>query len=260
MIKDNIRSEISAKLNRIEREHGVRVLFAIESGSRAWGMPSLDSDYDIRFVYTWPEEHYLRLDLESLSNPLESIFEGELDFSGWDLRKFFLLLKKGNAVPYEWLQPGITYKNHDGSLERLRELTKSFYNDIGSAWHYYNMGKGSLDGMEQSNGVNIKRFFYALRGILASKWSIAGKGPIPMEMMTMAEELVSDDHLLDEIRHLMVLKSTGREKDDIVLPEICRDYLVSAFDDTDPNEAKNHAEKSWDQLNALFYSMIHSAS
>ena len=58
----DILTEINEKLNEIEQKEGVRILHAVESGSRAWGFASPDSDYDVRFVYVRPAEDYLRLD------------------------------------------------------------------------------------------------------------------------------------------------------------------------------------------------------
>ena len=52
---------IPAKLREIEAREHVRILHCVESGSRAWGFASPDSDYDVRFVYVRPLEHYLRL-------------------------------------------------------------------------------------------------------------------------------------------------------------------------------------------------------
>ena len=58
----DIQGEIQAKLLEIEKKEQVKVLFAVESGSRAWGFASPDSDYDVRFVYIRKQEDYLRLD------------------------------------------------------------------------------------------------------------------------------------------------------------------------------------------------------
>ena len=51
MIDKEIAGLIQTNLDEIERTEQVRILFAVESGSRAWGLPSPDSDYDVRFVY-----------------------------------------------------------------------------------------------------------------------------------------------------------------------------------------------------------------
>lgn len=53
---------IPAKLKEIEARENIRVIHCVESGSRAWGFASPDSDYDVRFIYVRPIEYYLRLD------------------------------------------------------------------------------------------------------------------------------------------------------------------------------------------------------
>lgn len=52
---------IVSKLHEIEQMEKVRILLAVESGSRAWGFASPDSDYDVRFIYIRDKEDYLRL-------------------------------------------------------------------------------------------------------------------------------------------------------------------------------------------------------
>ncbi len=81
----DIITEINEKLDEIERTEGVRVLHAVESGSRAWGFASLDSDYDVRFVYVRPKEDYLRLD--EPRDVIEWQLDEVLDINGWDLIK-----------------------------------------------------------------------------------------------------------------------------------------------------------------------------
>jgi uncharacterized protein len=73
----------------LETEHGCRVLFACESGSRAWGFASPDSDYDVRFIHTHPLDWYLRV--KPGNDTIERMAPGDMDFSGWDLRKALAL-------------------------------------------------------------------------------------------------------------------------------------------------------------------------
>ena len=53
---------ILSKLRQIGQEENVTLLHAVESGSRAWGFPSPDSDYDVRFIYYRPLSFYLSLE------------------------------------------------------------------------------------------------------------------------------------------------------------------------------------------------------
>lgn len=80
-----IKQTILEELKRIEREEGVRILYACESGSRAWGFPSRDSDYDVRFLYIRPVEWYLSI--FDKRDVIERPISDRLDINGWDLKK-----------------------------------------------------------------------------------------------------------------------------------------------------------------------------
>lgn len=100
-IDPNMRETIIAELRKIERDHRVHILFAIESGSRAWGFPSPDSDYDARFIYVHEPDWYLSL--TTGRDVIELPISGLLDINGWDIRKALNLLLKPNPVMLEWL-------------------------------------------------------------------------------------------------------------------------------------------------------------
>ena len=117
-IDPTVRSEIEARLLVIEAEHGVRVLYACESGSRGWGFASPDSDYDVRFIYAHPLPWYLRVAAER--DVIELPISGDLDINGWELRKALGLLKKGNATLIEWLGSPIVYRADPEFLYSMR--------------------------------------------------------------------------------------------------------------------------------------------
>ncbi|MDO9488483.1 MAG: nucleotidyltransferase domain-containing protein, partial [Sphingomonadaceae bacterium] len=109
-------------LHHLEREHDVTILFAAESGSRAWGFPSPDSDYDVRFVYAHRRDWYLSIE-PARRDVIEQAIEADLDVSGWDLRKALGLALKPNPVLHEWLMSPIVYRQHDAMAAKLREFT-----------------------------------------------------------------------------------------------------------------------------------------
>ncbi|MRR55720.1 MAG: hypothetical protein EG822_14650 [Deltaproteobacteria bacterium] len=43
--------KISKQLTNIKTERDVRILYAVESGSRAWGFASRNNDFDVRIIY-----------------------------------------------------------------------------------------------------------------------------------------------------------------------------------------------------------------
>ena len=59
--KENIEELILSKIREIEEKENIKVIHAIESGSRAWGFASPDSDYDVRFIYVRNKNFYLSL-------------------------------------------------------------------------------------------------------------------------------------------------------------------------------------------------------
>jgi predicted nucleotidyltransferase len=125
--------EIGRRLRRVEQDHAVRVLFACESGSRAWGFPSRNSDYDVRFIYIRPEDWYLSIDLERRRDVIELPIEDEFDINGWDVRKALKLFVKSNPPLLEWLNSPVVYLEHGTLASSLRELDTGFRCRSGSA-------------------------------------------------------------------------------------------------------------------------------
>lgn len=80
-----MRKKIQTQLRRIEEEENIKILLAVESGSRAWGFASPDSDYDVRFIYIRRMEDYLKL--EKVRDVIELPMDDVLDMNGWDLQK-----------------------------------------------------------------------------------------------------------------------------------------------------------------------------
>lgn len=126
MIPDDIRREILQRLHTAEVEHGVRVLMAIESGSRAWGFASPNSDYDVRFIYVHPAHWYQAVDLEERRDVIEYPIVDDIDLNGWDLRKALRLYWKSNPALVEWLQSPITYMEHGG----FRRAALALFNEV----------------------------------------------------------------------------------------------------------------------------------
>jgi len=176
-------TEILQLLERIERAHGIRILYACESGSRAWGFASPDSDYDIRFIFARPEHAYLSVQegLESIDLPLE----GDLDAGGWDMRKAVRLLGKSNGALVEWLHSPIVYRNEGGFRERWQAAAREVFSPRASSDHYRGLAKQMVLGKLDSESVRAKDYLYALRAVLSAKWVADGKGipPVPFADM-----------------------------------------------------------------------------
>ena len=173
----DISSSIKEKLNEIEQVENVRVIMAVEAGSRAWGFASPDSDYDVRFIYARRLEDYLKL------KPLRDVIEWQLDdvydVSGWDLKKSLRLLYDANPTLHEWCGSPIVYMEND-LAEPLRELTEEYFQPKKAMFHYLSMAKRNYDTHLTRDEVNLKKYFYALRPILAARWVEDFKAAPPM--------------------------------------------------------------------------------
>jgi uncharacterized protein len=161
-------AQILQALDAIEREQGVKVLLAVESGSRAWGFASPDSDYDVRFIYAHPLDWYLGvLDRRDV---IERMLPGDLDVSGWELRKALRLFSKCNVALNEWIGSPIVYSEVHEFRARLAALVPRYFNAIGGLHHYQRMAAAALDGYLQDGVIGIKKVFYVLRPLLACRW------------------------------------------------------------------------------------------
>lgn len=165
-IDPNVRAEIDRRLAEVEASDGARLLLAVESGSRAWGFPSPDSDYDVRFVYVRPRDAYLAL--RSPRDVIELPIVDEIDLNGWDLRKLLGLMLKSNAVVGEWLESPIRYRPDHPVMARVAALADFAFDPRGVARHYASLGGNALDRWpDNDDPVPVKRYFYALRPALA---------------------------------------------------------------------------------------------
>lgn len=197
---------IQDKLKNIEAEHGIKILFACESGSRAWGFPSPDSDYDIRFIYLQPIERYLSVYEKEKQIGLPII--NDLDIYGWDLKKVLRLIAKSNTTPFEWLQSPIVYYEDSTFKDSLWELCQNYFNSRSNIHHYLGITRGAMNTIEKDR-IKIKKLFYILRPLLAALWCVERKCIAPMDIFSLMELL--PDKLKRKIIHLIELKATVNE-------------------------------------------------
>lgn len=206
-----VRQEILRKLQAVEAEHGVRVLYACESGSRGWGFASPDSDYDVRFVFVRPAKEYLRV--TPARDVIEEVPGPVFDVNGWDVRKALQLLAKGNATLVEWLSSPVVYRQDDSFVQRLRNVAPAVYQPIRSFHHYFAMGRGNFREYLQGEQVRAKKYLYVLRPLLAAKWVLERPEAPPMAFESLVRELVVDPVVRQDIEELLILKRRSGEQE-----------------------------------------------
>ena len=216
-----MKEQILTELRNIEKNHDVKILYACESGSRAWGFPSADSDYDVRFLYIHPTEWYLSVDLERRRDVIELPINDELDISGWDLRKALNLYYKSNPPLFEWLGSPIVYSEQFTIAQQMRDLAADFYNPLACMHRYWRMSHSTGDYLVGEQ-IQLKKFFYTLRAILAINWLEQGLGVVPTEFSILADRIITSTPIRQQIDQLIAHKATGHEKDySEQLPELC---------------------------------------
>lgn len=202
-----MRKKIKEQLRRIEDAENIKILLAVESGSRAWGFASPDSDYDVRFVYIRSLEDYLRLDV--IRDVIELPIDDVLDINGWDLQKTLRLLYKSNPTLFEWFSSPIVYKKTEFS-DKFRDLMMHYFSSKKTLYHYVSMAEGNYREYLKGDLVKAKKYFYVLRPVLACQWILDRGTPPPM----LFSELLKTElpvELIDVVNQLLELKMNSPE-------------------------------------------------
>lgn len=202
-------AQVVRQLQSIEAAHGITVLYACESGSRGWGFASTDSDYDVRFIYVHRLPWYLQV--SPARDVIEVPISGELDISGWELRKALGLMKKGNATLLEWLDSPIVYRADAWFLQSIQAAAVQTHQAERSFYHYIHMARGNYRDYLRGDTVRLKKYLYVLRPLLATLWIEQGRGLVPTRFGTLVDTLVQGDELKQAIAELLAHKRLATE-------------------------------------------------
>ncbi len=216
---------IRSRLSAFERAHDLRVLFAVESGSRAWGFASPDSDFDVRAVFVRPLDRYL-----TVAQPPEdyTTLDGDFDLGAWDLRKFLRLLRKSNATPAEWLQSPIRYAGEEDAFAKLFSLAKANFQPRATLNHYRGLARQSWGAFDAEGHGPLKKFFYVLRPLLAARWIAEGRTVPPMAFEPLRVMLVDAD-VSQAVDELVLRKREVAEGHVERIPALLREYVSETF-------------------------------
>jgi len=211
VIPSNVRKEILRRIRRAEEEHNVRVLLAVESGSRAWGFESPNSDFDARFIYVNTKDWYLSVGLEEQRDVIEYPIVDEIDLNGWDMRKALRLFQKSNPTFVEWIQSPVIYTENTSFAGDVRKLLTDIYSCESGIYHYKSMAKTNFRGYLKSELVPLKKYFYVLRPLLAVRWLERYSTAAPIEFSKLLHLIANEHALLADIHALLEQKRTASE-------------------------------------------------
>lgn len=249
-----INTLIHEQLKQIEQEEQVTILYACESGSRAWGFPSQDSDYDVRFIYLHRPEWYLSI--WDTRDVIERPINNMLDLSGWDLRKALKLFHKSNPPLLEWLQSPIQYAEEFSVAEQLRGISPYTFSPKSCMYHYLNMAKGNYRDYLQGEQVKIKKYFYVLRPVLACEWIHRYGEMPPMAFDVLVDQLIPQDgELWNVVQQLLARKKSGEELDLEPRLSVINEYLEEQLQELEKTATAYLSAKTDNrdgQLDALF--------
>lgn len=249
-----MREEIINKLNEIEQKEHVKIIYAVESGSRAWGFESTDSDYDVRFIYVRDKKEYLCLDEKSdvIQLPIDEVF----DISGWDIKKALKLLYKSNPSLLEWFASPIVYKE---TIEAsyIREVIPFYFSQKKLYCHYQRMAKTSLKYMNNEK-VPVKKYLYILRCILSSQYIVNYKKQPPIEIERLIEcELPNE--LREDMNRLLMIKKHSKEQQYVEHITSLDHFILSRLGKREVSSFIEE-ETSWEPLNEVFRKVIEKNS
>lgn len=224
-------TQIDERLARIREEHDVRIPLAIESGSRAWGFPSPDSDYDCRFIFVRPLDDYLALfpKRDVIETPVDRVF----DVGGWDVAKAITLLLKGNAVVAEWLTSSIIYAGDEGFRTDFAALAGRVLDRSLVTRHYLHLGERiRRTYLPDPSDVPLKKVFYALRPAVMLRWLRLHPSHVygPMDFPTLVRESELPGALGGIVDDLLARKRQTRELGRGSLPLAVDMFMETEFE------------------------------
>ena len=252
-----VSEEILRRLDQIEDEENVSIVYACESGSRAWGFESTDSDWDVRFIYVHQQDWYLSIDVEDKGDVIERPINDELDISGWDLRKALKLLRKSNPPLLEWLSSPIIYKETGKTAPNLRRAVTEFYSPISAFHHYLHMAQGNNREFLKGDLVRVKKYFYVLRPLLAIRWiENDSTQPVPMEFQKLVDGCVDCPDVRSAIDDLLTRKRAGRELDREPQINVLSDFIDAELSRLEKLTVPEREKPDFEKLNEIFRAAI----
>ena len=248
----DMREIIIKKLDETEADEDVKILYCAESGSRAWGFASPDSDYDVRFVYLRKREFYLRLDRtrDVIDRQLDEVF----DINGWDIQKTLKLLHSSNPTIFEWAGSPIVYRETE-EWKKIRGILGGYFSPVTAAHHYLSMAHNHNKVYLGKETVSPKKYFYVLRQLLACKYVLENKCPPPIPFSELAEAGL-DPAVKPYTDRLLELKTSTPELQKVERIVPLHRYISEMFEYLDAEiVSAKPVKRDWDELNSIFFEL-----
>ena len=258
MAENTIVETIQQKLSEIEQRENVRILYACESGSRAWGFASNDSDYDVRFVYVRNKADYLRL--EGLRDVIEAELNDVYDINGWDIQKLLRLLMKSNPTIFEWADSPIVYRE-TSDWAKIRAVLSDYFQLDKAMYHYLSMLKNDVRNYFCSDDIILKKYLYILRPALALEWIMSKNSPPPIAFSALVGHCLPKE-LLPSIEKILAAKKGASEKTRGHRAEDIDYFVQTKILASESYLQTYHRENrtTWEPLNAIFLDLIGSCT
>ncbi len=249
-------TQIKSAIEQVCAARNITCLHAIESGSRAWGFASPDSDYDVRLLYCHELEWYLSLfdNKDTFEFIEEDLLSVPFDIGGWDIKKALTLVYKSNAVIFEWLHSPIVYQQQSELIDKLKVISLDYFKPITIFHHYQGMANTAIIGLDLRTPTKLKKVFYLLRSLLAAKWVITHATPPPV-IMTQMFELI-DQQTQDEVLQLIALKSSCAESHTLLLSPLLQNAIAQLRLDIESPTFEPLVKPDASALNNLFRQVV----
>lgn len=253
-MSEDIITSIKGKLSEIEEKENVKIIHCVESGSRAWGFASPDSDYDVRFIYVRPVRDYLRL--EKTRDTIDWELNDVYDINGWDIKKTLELLHKSNPTLFEWNSSPVVYRTTP-QWETVRTIINDCFMSKAGVYHYLSTARHNYNAYLTGEEVKLKKYFYVLRPILAARWIIDRGTPPPMLFSELMEAEL-EDVIRPEIEKLLELKMQTPEVGKGRRIEKLHEYIDREIEAVTHKADSMDGEKAidWRELDEVFYSLL----
>lgn len=245
---------VPKKLQEIEKEYNVTILLAVESGSRAWGFASPDSDFDVRFIYKRPKNEYLKLNTDR--DVIELPVDDTWDVNGWNLDKTLKLLFKSNPTLFEWINSPLCYYKTDFT-DKIKPVLNEYFSVKNTVYHYLNTARNNMKIYLSGEKIHPKKYFYALRPVLACLWVLEHQTPPPVLFSELTKTMLPDN-LLPSLDYLLDIKMNNPEKAEIAPVRDIDEFLRQHIEEIDKamESLQRREYKSWDLLNEFFINEI----